>query len=140
MVSLGAIGFDGLIVVDEVTGFGELAVCGGAILSGDLMVGGMILLQLNFSVNFLLVGIKCLRFLIMTFLFSFRTSHDRGQWFCFMTTPFLSQRFCSSVRILTAFSWEIFGREWVVLQALGVSVTNEFCGSKGLTEGRLVRS
>ena len=44
MVSLGVIGFDGLIVVDEVTGFGELAICSGAILSGDLVVGGMILL------------------------------------------------------------------------------------------------
>ena len=43
MVSLGAIGFDGLIIVDEVTGFGELAVCGDAILSGDLVVCGMIL-------------------------------------------------------------------------------------------------
>ena len=44
MVSLGVIGFDELIVVDEVTGFGELAICSGAILSGDLVVGGMILL------------------------------------------------------------------------------------------------
>ena len=43
LASLGAIGFDGLIVVDEVTGLGDLTVCSGAILSGDLMVGGMIL-------------------------------------------------------------------------------------------------
>ena len=43
LVWLGVIDFDGLIVVDEVTGFSELAVCGGAILSGDLVVGGMIL-------------------------------------------------------------------------------------------------
>ena len=32
-------------------------------------------------------------------------------------------------------SCEIFGKEWFILQGLGVSVTNEFCGSKGLTEG-----
>ena len=43
MVLLGAVGFDGLIVVDEVTGFGKLAVCGGTILSGNLVVGSMIL-------------------------------------------------------------------------------------------------
>ena len=43
LVSLDAIGFDGLIIVDEVTGFGELTICGGAILSGNLVVGGMIL-------------------------------------------------------------------------------------------------
>ena len=38
-VQLGAIGFDGLIVVDEVTSFGEL----GATLSDNLVLGGMIL-------------------------------------------------------------------------------------------------
>ena len=43
LVLLGVIGFDGLIVVNEVTGFGELAVCSGAILSGDLVLGGVIL-------------------------------------------------------------------------------------------------
>ena len=32
-------------------------------------------------------------------------------------------------------SCEIFGKEWFILHGLGVSVTNEFCGSKGLTEG-----
>ena len=44
LFSLGTIDFDGLTVVDEVTGFGEFAVCAGAILSGNLVVGGMILL------------------------------------------------------------------------------------------------
>ena len=43
LVPLGAIGFDGLIVVNEVTGFGELAVCGGATFSGNLVVVSMIL-------------------------------------------------------------------------------------------------
>ena len=43
MVSLGAISFDELVVADEVTGFGELALSGSAILSGNLMVRGMIL-------------------------------------------------------------------------------------------------
>ena len=38
------------------------------------------------------------------------------------------------------FPCEIFGKEWVVLWDLGVTVTNEFSGSKGLTEGRFVRS
>ena len=76
----------------------------------------------------------------MTFPFSFRTLYNRGQLFYFMTMPFLSQIICSLVRILTVFPCEIFGKEWVVLWGLGVSVTNEFCGSKGLTEGWFVRS
>ena len=76
----------------------------------------------------------------MTFPFSFRTSYDRGRLVCFMTMSFLSQRFCSSVRILTVFPCEIFGKERFVLRGLGVSVTNEFCRSKGLTDGRFVRS
>ena len=43
LLPLGAIGFDGLIAVDEVTDFGELAVCSGATLSGNLAVAGVIL-------------------------------------------------------------------------------------------------
>ena len=43
LIPLGAIGFDGLMVVDEVMSFGELTVCGGVTLSGDLVVVGMIL-------------------------------------------------------------------------------------------------
>ena len=89
-------------------------------------------------VNFLLVGIKRLRFLIMTFPFSFRTLYDRGRLFCFMAMPFLPQRFCSSGRILTVFPCKIFCKEWVVLWGLGVLVTNKFCGSYGLTENRFV--
>ena len=50
MLPLGAIGFDGLIAVDEVTDFGELAVCSGATLSGNLAVAGVILSELNFSI------------------------------------------------------------------------------------------
>ena len=38
------------------------------------------------------------------------------------------------------FSFGIFGNEWFVLWGLGVSVTIEFYGSKGLTEGKFVRS
>ena len=76
----------------------------------------------------------------MTFPFSFRKLYNRGQLFYFMTMPFLSQIIFSSVRILMIFPCEIFGKEWVVLWDLGVTVTNEFSGSKGLTEGRFVRS
>ena len=76
----------------------------------------------------------------MAFPFSFRTSYDRGWLFCFMTMTFLSQRFCSSVLILTVSPCEIFGKEWVPLRGLRVSVANEFCGSKSLTEGKFVRS
>lgn len=90
--------------------------------------------------DFSLLVIKCLRFLIMTFSFSFRTSYDRGRLLCFMLMPFLCQRFCLSVLILTVFLCEIFGKEWVVLRGLGVSVTNESCGSKSLTKGRFVRN
>ena len=43
MVLLGAIGFNGLIVVDEVMGFSKLAVCSGVILFSDLVMGGMVL-------------------------------------------------------------------------------------------------
>ena len=42
MAPLDATDFDGLIVVNKVTGFGKLAVCGGATLSGNLVVFGMI--------------------------------------------------------------------------------------------------
>ena len=35
LVPLGAIGFDGLIVVNEVTGISKLAVCSGAIPSSN---------------------------------------------------------------------------------------------------------
>ena len=44
LVSLGAMGFNGLIVVNEVMGFGKLTVYGGVILSGDLVVGGTVFL------------------------------------------------------------------------------------------------
>ena len=63
--------------------------------------------------------------------FLFRTLYDRSRLFSFMTMPFLSQRFCSSVRTLTEFPCGIFGNEWVVLRGLGVSVINEYCGLKG---------
>ena len=39
---LGAIGFDGLMVVDEVTRFGELSVCCGATFSDNLVVVGIL--------------------------------------------------------------------------------------------------
>ena len=35
------------------------------------------------------------------------------------------------------FPFGIFGNEWFVLWGLGVSVTIEFYGSKGLTEGKV---
>ena len=44
LVSLGAMGFNGVIVVNEVMGFGKLTVYGGVILSGDLVVGGTVFL------------------------------------------------------------------------------------------------
>ena len=43
LVPLGVIGFDGLLVVNEVAGFGRLAVCSGVTLFGNLVVVGMIL-------------------------------------------------------------------------------------------------
>ena len=42
MIPLGAIDFDGFIVFDEVTDFGELAVHGGVTLSGNLVVARML--------------------------------------------------------------------------------------------------
>ena len=46
--------------------------------------------------------------------------------FCFMTMPFLPQRFCSAKRILTVFLYEIYGNKWVVLRGVGVSVKTNF--------------
>lgn len=92
LVPLDLIGFNGLMFADEITDFGKLAVCGCARLSGNLVVVSIILSQLNFSVNFSLVKIKYLQFLIMTFPFSFRASYDRGRLICFMTMSFLSQK------------------------------------------------
>ena len=76
----------------------------------------------------------------MVLPFSFRTLYDRGRLFCFIAMLVLFQRFCSSLRILTVFPCGIFGNEWVVSRGLGVFVIKEFCGSKGLSEGRFVRS
>ena len=42
LIPLGAIDFDGFIVFDEVTDFGELAVHGGVTLSGNLVVARML--------------------------------------------------------------------------------------------------
>ena len=42
-ISLGEVGFDGLMVANEVAGFGELVVSSGATLSGDLAVVDIIL-------------------------------------------------------------------------------------------------
>ena len=71
MVRLGVIGFKRLMVVNEVTGFDKLVICSGATPSGNSVEAGLILPLLNFRLNFSSVGIKCLRFLIMTFLYSF---------------------------------------------------------------------
>ena len=53
--------------------------------------------MLNFSV----VGIRWRRFLANMFPLSFKISYDRGRLLWLTTIPFLSQRFCSSVRIRT---------------------------------------
>ena len=71
LIRLGVIGFKWLMVVNEVTGFDKLVVCSGATPSGNSVEAGLILPLLNFWVNFSSVSIKCLRFLIMTFPFSF---------------------------------------------------------------------
>ena len=42
MIPLGIIGFAGLIVVDQVMSFGELAVCDDATLPGNLVVVGIL--------------------------------------------------------------------------------------------------
>ena len=56
------------------------------------VVGVMILSYLNFSVNFLLVGIKCLQFL-MTFPFSFRISCIAVGCFVLWQYPFCPKDF-----------------------------------------------
>ena len=71
LVRLGVIGLKWLLVVNEVTGFDKLVVCSGATPSGNSVEAGLILPLLNFWVNFSSVSIKCLRFYIMTFPFSF---------------------------------------------------------------------
>ena len=103
------------------------------------MVGDMILSQLNFLVNFSLVGTKCLLFLFMIFLFLFRILYNCG-WLFYGNALFAPKILFISNNPNNIFLCEIFGKEWVVLQGLRVSVTNEFCKSKGLTEGRFVQS
>ena len=59
MVPLGAIGFDGLIAVDEVNGFSELTACGGATFSGNLVVDISVVLLYDkalFAPKFLFVS------------------------------------------------------------------------------------
>ena len=59
LVPLGAIGFDGLIAVDEVTGFSELTACGGATFSSNLVVDISVVLLYDkalFAPNFLFVS------------------------------------------------------------------------------------
>ena len=65
------------MVVNEVTGFDKLVVCSGATPSGNSVEAGLILPLLNFWVNFSSVSIKCLRFYIMTFPFSFWAVYNR---------------------------------------------------------------
>ena len=71
LVTLGAIDFKWLMVVNEVTGFDKLVNCSGATHSDNSVKAGIILPLLNFWINFSSVSIKCLRFYIMTFPFSF---------------------------------------------------------------------
>ena len=70
LVTLGAIDFKWLMVVNEVTGFDKLVNCSGATHSDNSVKAGIILPLLNFWINFSSVSIKCLRFRIMTFPFS----------------------------------------------------------------------
>ena len=110
LVPLGETGFDESMVANDVTGFGELVVCSGETLSGNFVVVTIKLSELNFWVSLSFVGIKCLRFLITTFLFSLKTLHDCGRLLWFTTMLFLSQRFCLLVQILMVFSCRLFGK------------------------------
>ena len=110
LVLLGETGFNESMVANDVTGFGELVVCSGTTLSGNFVVVAIKLSELNFWVSLSFVGIKCLRFLITTFLFSLKTLHDCGRLLWFTTMLFLSQRFCLLVQILMVFSCRLFGK------------------------------
>ena len=110
LVPLGETAFDDVMVPNDVTGVGELVVCSGATLSGNFVVVAIKLSELNFWVSLSFAGIKCLRFLITTFLFLFKTLHDCGQLLWFTTMLFLSQRFCLLVQILMVFSCRLFGK------------------------------
>ena len=110
LVPLGETGFNESMVANDVTGFGELVVCSGTTLSGNFVVVAIKLSELNFWVSLSFVGIKCLRFLITTFLFSLKTLHDCGRLLWFTTMLFLSQRFCLLVQILMVFSCRLFGK------------------------------
>ena len=110
LVPLGETGFDESMLANDVTGFGELVVCSGATLSGNFVGVAIKLSELNFWVSLSFVGIKCLRFLITTFLFSLKTLHDCGRLLWFTTMLFLSQRFCLLVQILMVFSCRLFGK------------------------------
>ena len=110
LVPLGETGFDESMVANDVTGFGELVVCSGETLSGNFVVVTIKLSELNFWVSLSFVGIKCLRFLITTFLFLLKTLHDCGRLLWFTTMLFLSQRFCLLVQILMVFSYRLFGK------------------------------
>ena len=110
LVPLGETGFDKSMVANDVTGFGELVVCSGETLSGNYVVVTIKLSELNFWVSLSFVGIKCLRFIITTFLFSLKTLHDCGRLLWFTTMLFLSQRFCLLVQILMVFSCRLFGK------------------------------
>ena len=110
LVPLGETGFNESMVANDVTGFGELVVCSGETLSGNFVVVTIKLSELNFWVSLSFVGIKCLRFLITTFLFLLKTLHDCGRLLWFTTMLFLSQRFCLLVQILMVFSCRLFGK------------------------------
>ena len=110
LVPLGEKGFDESMLANDVTGFGELVVCSGATLSGNFVGVAIQLSELNFWVSLSIVGIKCLRFLIRTFPFSFKTLHDCRRLLWFTTMLFLSERFCLLVQILMVFSCRLFGK------------------------------
>ena len=110
LVLLGGKGFDELMVANDVTDLGELVVCSGATLSRNFVVVAIKLPQLNFWVSLSFIGIKCLRFLITTFLFSFKTLHDCDRLLWFTTMLFLFQRFFLLVQILMVFSCRLFGK------------------------------
>ena len=110
LVPLGEKSFDESMLANDVTGFGELVVCSGATLSGNFVGVAIKLSELNFWVSLSFVGIKCLRFIITTFLFLLKTLHDCGRLLWFTTMLFLSQRFCLLVQILMVFSCRLFGK------------------------------
>ena len=85
----------------------------------DVLLTSMVLSYSFLMLIFVVVGIRWRWFLANMFPLSFKISCSRGQLFWLTTIPFLSQRFCSSVRIRTvvpgANSGKLLFKLWVTV-------------------------